>query len=137
MQQNGTNPRGASKLPHPSSTVIDNAHFTSVGELTQSQVSARHVVSGKLPIFSGNPNEVNALRVQRCENMQYLREYLRGHALKSVKRRLFYGNNLAEVIETLQTMYGRPELVIGTLLDNIRRMPAPKVEGLETLVEFR
>uniref|UniRef100_A0A182YSK5 Zinc finger PHD-type domain-containing protein n=1 Tax=Anopheles stephensi TaxID=30069 RepID=A0A182YSK5_ANOST len=147
MQQNGTNQRGASKLPHPSSTVIDNAHFTSVGELTQSQVSARHVVSGKLPIFSGNPDEWDMFfssfeeSTRLCgysdgENMQRLRECLRGHALKSVKRRLFYGNNLAEVIETLKTMYGRPELVIGTLLDNIRRMPAPKVEKLETLVDY-
>uniref|UniRef100_A0A182NDP5 Uncharacterized protein n=1 Tax=Anopheles dirus TaxID=7168 RepID=A0A182NDP5_9DIPT len=140
-----TEARRTSGFLYPSS--MANTHFTNEGELTRSQASARHVVSGKLPTFFGDPDEWDMFfaayeeSTRLCgysdgENMQRLREALKGQALKAVKRRLYYGENLPEVIETLNTMYGRPELVISTLLDKIRRTPVPKMERLETLVDY-
>uniref|UniRef100_A0A182NDR5 PHD-type domain-containing protein n=1 Tax=Anopheles dirus TaxID=7168 RepID=A0A182NDR5_9DIPT len=142
-----TEARRTSGFLYPSSVANENTHFTNEGELTRSQASARHVVSGKLPTFFGDPDEWDMFyaayeeSTRLCgysdgENMQRLREALKGQALKAVKRRLYYGENLPEVIETLKTMYGRPELVISTLLDKIRRTPVPKMERLETLVDY-
>ncbi|XP_052901587.1 uncharacterized protein LOC128309254 [Anopheles moucheti] len=144
--RNGADPRGAIGFMHPCSTAFDHTNFTE-GEITRSQASARKVVSGKLPIFSGDPDEWDMFcasfeeSTRLCgysdgENMQRLREALKGHALKAVKRRLYYGDNLSEVLETLRSMYGRPELVIATLRDKIRQAPLPKMEKLETLVEY-
>lgn len=43
---------------------------------------------------------------------------------------------LPEIIETLRNRFGRPEMIINSLLQKIRSDPAPKAEKLETLISF-
>ncbi|XP_035773157.1 uncharacterized protein LOC118456469 [Anopheles albimanus] len=115
--------------------------------LNQSQISARHCTSKELPIFSGDPqewsvfisnfehstamcgfsNEENLLRLQRC---------LKGKARDAVSSCLAHPATVPEAIEILAECYGRPELVVDTLMAKIRRMPAPKEHSFEALVEF-
>lgn len=44
--------------------------------------------------------------------------------------------SVPHVLATLETLYGRPELLILALLQKIRGVPAPKQEKLETLIGF-
>lgn len=120
---------------------------SSANELSRSQLAARQAVARDLPVFSGNPeewplfiasfesstrmcgysDEENLLRLQRC---------LRGKALDAVRYRLLHPSNLAGVIITLRTLFGRPEIIVHSLVSKIRDMPPPKAEKLNTLIEF-
>ncbi|XP_058817458.1 uncharacterized protein LOC131680765 [Topomyia yanbarensis] len=114
---------------------------------TPRQLAARHVMNKELPIFSGNPEDwplfissyVNS--TQTCgfsneENLARLQRCLKGHALESVRSRLLLPASVPNVLATLETLYGRPELLIHALLQRIRGVPAPKQERLDTLIGF-
>ncbi|XP_062538477.1 uncharacterized protein LOC134206767 [Armigeres subalbatus] len=72
----------------------------------------------------GYTSAENLLRLQRC---------LRGDARKAVNSFLLHPSNVEEILSTLRTLYGRPDAIIGSLLNEVRNTPAPK---LETLVNF-
>ncbi|XP_058448630.1 uncharacterized protein LOC131428600 [Malaya genurostris] len=114
---------------------------------TPRQLAARHVMAKELPVFSGNPedwplfisaytNSTLACGFSDAENLARLQRCLRGHALESVRSRLLLPAGVSHVIDTLETLYGRPELLIHTLLQKIRVVPAPKSDRLGTLIEF-
>ncbi|XP_053699089.1 uncharacterized protein LOC128746063 [Sabethes cyaneus] len=116
-------------------------------ELSRSQLAARHAVSKELPTFSGNPEEwplfistyESSTRI--CgfsdeENLLRLQRSLRGRALETVRSRLLHPAGLEGVIKTLRLLYGRPEVIVNTLVGKIREMPAPKTEKLGTLIDF-
>ncbi|XP_055522671.1 uncharacterized protein LOC129716855 [Wyeomyia smithii] len=44
--------------------------------------------------------------------------------------------NLPGIISTLKTLFGRPEIIVYTLVNKIREMPAPRAEKLHTLIDF-
>lgn len=44
--------------------------------------------------------------------------------------------NVSSVIETLRMMYGRPDLIIHTLVQQVRREQPPRMERLETIINF-
>ncbi|XP_055540402.1 uncharacterized protein LOC129727039 [Wyeomyia smithii] len=75
----------------------------------------------------GYSNEENLLRLQRC---------LRGKALEAVRSRLLYPAGLEGVINTLRTLFGRPEVIVYSLVCKIREMSSPKTEKLGTLIDF-
>lgn len=115
--------------------------------LSPSQIAARHVLPRDLPKFQGNPQEwpmfissyesstltggytnaENLIRLQRC---------LQGKALEAVRSILLSPNNVASVIETLRMMYGRPDLIIHTLIQQIRDEQPPRLERLETIINY-
>lgn len=118
-----------------------------VSSLSQSQISARQAVNKELPPFSGNPEEwplflasyENSTRI--CgysdeENMLRLQRSLRGKALEAVRCRLLHPANLQGVLATLKTLFGRPEIIVHSLVNRIREMPSPKAEKLQTLIDF-
>ncbi|XP_053683167.1 uncharacterized protein LOC128733540 [Sabethes cyaneus] len=139
---------GASGLnPQASAVQPPNSSSFGVSLLNQSQVSARQVVSKELPNFSGSPEEwplffasyENSTRI--CgysdeENLLRLQRSLKGRALDAVRCRLLHPSNLAGVIATLRTLFGRPEIIVHSLVAKIRDMPAPKAEKLSTLIDF-
>uniref|UniRef100_A0A182NCB8 Peptidase A2 domain-containing protein n=1 Tax=Anopheles dirus TaxID=7168 RepID=A0A182NCB8_9DIPT len=140
-------PRVSYGVPSASSTAWGQTTTEGTHELTHIQRSARQAVTGKLPSFSGNPEEWAMFiasyeeTTRLCgytdgENILRLQLALKGKALKAVQCRLRHAKNLPEVMETLRAMYGRPELVINTLLEQVRRTPPPKADNLESLVDY-
>ena len=115
--------------------------------LSSEQIAARHAISKDLPFFSGKPEEwplfysafkgsTSACNFSNQENMIRLQRCLKGRALEAVRCRLMLPSSVPEVIETLRIMFGRPELVVHTLLTKLRNEPSPKAEKLESLVTF-
>ncbi|XP_055623138.1 uncharacterized protein LOC129766589 [Toxorhynchites rutilus septentrionalis] len=99
------------------------------------------------PPFAGNPadwpifissfvNTTAACGYSSVENLTRLQRCLKGAAYEAVRSRLLLPESVPQVINTLQLLYGRPELLINVLLDKVRSTPAPKAERLETLIEF-
>lgn len=70
------------------------------------------------------------------ENLARLQRCLKGPALESVQSRLLLPSSVPHVLATLETLYGRPELLIHALLQKLRRVPAPKQDRLDTLIGF-
>ncbi|XP_058816014.1 uncharacterized protein LOC131679323 [Topomyia yanbarensis] len=112
------------------------------------RLAARQVMPRELPTFTGNPEDwplfISSYHTssQACgytdaENLIRLQRCLKGSALDSVRSRLLLPASVPHVIATLQTLYGRPELLIHTLLQKVREVSAPRSDKLETLIGFR
>ncbi|XP_062703041.1 uncharacterized protein LOC134285727 [Aedes albopictus] len=114
---------------------------------TQQQLLARQVMPRDLPPFRGDPedwplfftaytNSTAACGYTNVENLARLQRALQGKAFDAVKSRLLLPACVPQVMSTLYMLYGRPELIIQTLLDKVRETPAPKADRLETLITF-
>ncbi|XP_058810950.1 uncharacterized protein LOC131675821 [Topomyia yanbarensis] len=117
------------------------------GNLSPTQIAARRVMSRGLPEFSGNPEDWPVFLSQfnitteccgfsHAENLVRLQHCLKGMALDSVRSRLLLPSSVPQVMETLKMLYGRPALLINSLIQRVRNTPAPKIEKLHTVVEF-
>lgn len=95
------------------------------------------MINKELPIFSGHPEDwplfissyVNSTQLcgfSDADNLARLQRCLEGHALESVRSRVLMPVSVPHVLATLETLYGRPELLILALLQKIRGVPAPK-----------
>nr|XP_049464883.1 uncharacterized protein LOC120956082 [Anopheles coluzzii] len=115
--------------------------------LSQSQIAARQPVPKDLPIFSGVVDDwlvfITAYdrTTASCgytddENVTRLLHALKGPALDAVGHLLSFPDGLNEAIETLRSLYGRPDLIVESMIRKIRGMAAPKVEDLSTVVQF-
>ncbi|XP_055590122.1 uncharacterized protein LOC129742271 [Uranotaenia lowii] len=111
------------------------------------QLAARQVIQRELPDFSGHPqdwplffwsfknssdscgftNEENLARLQRC---------LKGQALDAVKSKLQFPAAVPEIIETLKMLFGQPEILLYTMLQQLRGLPPPKHENLQSIITF-
>uniref|UniRef100_A0A182R317 Uncharacterized protein n=1 Tax=Anopheles funestus TaxID=62324 RepID=A0A182R317_ANOFN len=133
----------------PAETTQQSAynHTTSFPTFSQCQISARKCTSKELPAFSGNPKEWMAFisyyehSTAICgytngENMLRLQACLKGKAREAVASCLLYPDSVPEAIEILKECYGRPELVVNTLMANIRRTPPIKDDSFDTLVDY-
>ncbi|XP_058817813.1 uncharacterized protein LOC131681120 [Topomyia yanbarensis] len=111
------------------------------------QLAARQVISKELPFFSGNPedwplfissyvNTTEACGYSDAENLARLQRCLKGNAFEAVRSRLLLPAPVSHVIATLETLYGRPELLIHTLLQKVRNVPGPKQDRLDTFIGY-
>ncbi|XP_058816807.1 uncharacterized protein LOC131680103 [Topomyia yanbarensis] len=111
------------------------------------QIAARHVMQRDLPTFSGDPqdwpmffslfqNLTMACGYTDVENLSRLQRCLKGQALESVKSRLLLPQSVPHVMETLQMLYGRPEILIHSLLQKLRSVPSPKAENLQSIITY-
>ncbi|XP_062714236.1 uncharacterized protein LOC134291009 [Aedes albopictus] len=130
----------------PRENLAQNADQHGWGPSPQ-QIAARQVIAKELPTFSGNPedwplfissftNTTQACGYSDAENLARLQRSLKGNALDAVRSRLLLPAAVPHVIATLETLYGRPELLIHTLLQKVRGAPAPKQDRLETLIGY-
>ncbi|XP_062714355.1 uncharacterized protein LOC134291087 [Aedes albopictus] len=114
---------------------------------TPVQIAARQVMPRDLPKFSGDPedwpmffsafqNTTTACGYSDVENLARLQRCLEGAALAAVKSRLLLPGSVPHVISTLQRLFGRPEIIIHSLLNKLRDVPAPKAENLKSVIEF-
>ena len=116
-------------------------------QLNRNHFAARQALPKDLISFSGRPEDWPIFystfksTTQICgftneENLVRLQRALKGQALEAVRSRLLMPELVPNIIETLRMLYGRPEVLIHTLLEQIRREPAPKADKLETIVNF-
>ncbi|XP_062704773.1 uncharacterized protein LOC134287084 [Aedes albopictus] len=114
---------------------------------TQHQLMARQVMPKDLPSFRGDPedwplfysayvNSTMACGYSDVENLARLQKALQGKAYDAVKSRLLLPACVPQVMSTLHMLYGRPELIIQSLLNKVREAPAPKPDKLDTLISF-
>lgn len=115
--------------------------------LTPSQIASRHTMDKKYPQFFGDPmkwqmfesafvNATESCGLNNAENLSRLLDCLKGDALEAVQCRLLHSRNVPGIMETLRLLFGRPELVIQTLLDEINKAPAQKPDDLASFVKF-
>lgn len=111
------------------------------------QIAARQVMPRELPKFNGDPegwpmfrsafyNTTQACGYSHAENLARLQRSLDGPALVAVKSRLLLPESVPQVVDTLERLYGRPEILIHSLLRKLRDVPAPKTENLRTIIDF-
>ncbi|XP_058817112.1 uncharacterized protein LOC131680413 [Topomyia yanbarensis] len=114
---------------------------------TSAQLAARQVMPRELPRFSGDPQEwpifyssfnntTEVCGYTDAENLARLQRCLGGSALEAVRSRLLLPASVPYVMETLHKLYGRPEILISSLLKKVRNVPPPKSENLSTIVAY-
>ncbi|XP_049282746.1 uncharacterized protein LOC125763519 [Anopheles funestus] len=129
----------------PKESAVKNSEEGS--NITPRQAVARKTVSKELPTFTGDPAEWPIFishyehTTRQCgysnwENMLRLQKCLKGPALEAVRSRLMLPEAVPRVIEKLRSRYGRPVLLIKTLIAKVRKIPPPQVDKLETLIEY-
>lgn len=115
--------------------------------LTHQQICARQVIPPDLPIFTGDPedwpvfysqynNTTSACGYSYAENLIRLQRYIKGKALEYVRSRLLLPELVPKVIETLEMLYGRPTVLINSLISKVQSIPAPEMERLETIIDY-
>ena len=113
-----------------------------VGRLIGRQVGAK-----QLPQFSGEPKEwpmfLAAFRrgtkvgnYSNDENLLRLQSALKGKAKEAVQGLLVSPENVEQVMKTLERRFGRPTLIIESVIEEVRSIPKVKDEKPETLIEF-
>ncbi|XP_062703182.1 uncharacterized protein LOC134285759 [Aedes albopictus] len=140
-------------VPHPVITEAMGTGYTrnnpplhSVGP-TSAQLAARQVMPRELPKFSGDPQEwpmfyssfTNTTEVcgyTDAENLARLQRSLGGSALEAVRSRLLLPASVPFVMNTLHKLYGRPEILINSLLKKVRNVPSPKSDNLNSIVAY-
>uniref|UniRef100_A0A182RSB1 PHD-type domain-containing protein n=1 Tax=Anopheles funestus TaxID=62324 RepID=A0A182RSB1_ANOFN len=129
----------------PKESAVKNSEEGS--NITPRQAVARKTVSKELPTFTGDPAEWSIFishyehTTRQCgysnwENMLRLQKCLKGPALEAVRSRLMLPEAVPRIIEKLRSRYGRPVLLIKTLIAKVRKIPPPQVDKLETLIEY-
>lgn len=86
--------------------------------------------------FSAFQNSTVACGYSDAENLARLQRCLDGTAMAAVKSRLLLPASVPYIISTLQRLFGRPEILIHSLLNKLRDVPAPKAENLRSVIEF-
>ncbi|XP_055589070.1 uncharacterized protein LOC129741371 [Uranotaenia lowii] len=142
-------PQRRQLLPPQSTRQIDSGVPVNPRPLgpTQEQRTARQVFSGDLPTFSGNPADwpvfishyqytTEACGFNNGENMIRLQRCLKGSAWESVRNRLIHPGSVPAAIKMLEKRYGRPDLIIETLIEKVRSTPPPKADRLNTIIDF-
>ncbi|XP_075156608.1 uncharacterized protein LOC142229903 [Haematobia irritans] len=115
--------------------------------LTNGHIAARKALSTDLPTFSGKPEEwplfysafVESTKLcgySHSENLLRLQKSLKGKALEAVSSHIMLPQNVPEVIRTLKLLFGRPEIIMNTLLQKLRMECAPKSDNLDSLINY-
>ncbi|XP_058817350.1 uncharacterized protein LOC131680654 [Topomyia yanbarensis] len=114
---------------------------------TKSQMAARNGITRKLPTFTGAPEEWplfygayqasnEACGFSDVENLVRLQENLKGPALELVRGQLLLPKSVPRVIAKLRQLYGRPEQLLQSHLEKVRRLESPKAEKLASYIPF-
>ncbi|XP_039438455.1 uncharacterized protein LOC120419726 [Culex pipiens pallens] len=114
---------------------------------TAQQLVARQVITKELPVFTGDPedwplfisayvNTTNACGYSNAENLSRLQKYVRGYAYERVRGRLLHPTGVPHAIAMLEMLFGRPEILIHSLLEKVRSAPAPRADRLESYIDY-
>jgi hypothetical protein len=108
---------------------------------------ARQTIGKDLPHFSGSPEEwpcflaeynqtTEACGFSKVENMSRLRKCLKGKAKETVQAALAVPDNVDEVMDMLETQYGRPDTIVKTLIHKAKEVPTIKEGKPEAIITF-
>ena len=108
---------------------------------------ARQSVPKDLPAFSGEPGEwqlfirqyehtTNMCGLTDEENAMRLVKCLKGKAHDAVCAMLGIPENVSLVIETLKMTFGRPDLIVKSLIQKAKSVPAPHENRPDTVIAF-
>lgn len=153
-----TNTVSVTTIPTCSATTVQST-FSSVGQmhtagpisgvitLTKTQLAARKCMPPELPVFDGSPNmwpsfisyyeqSTLACGFSNQENLVRLQKCLTGKAKLLVSCLLTLPNNVPFVVERLRMLFGRPAQIIKQQVIQIRQLPDPTIDDLDTLITF-
>ncbi|XP_053692624.1 uncharacterized protein LOC128741073 [Sabethes cyaneus] len=114
---------------------------------SRAQLSARNGLTRKLPTFTGKPEEWplffgayqasnEACGYSDVENLVRLQESLKGAALESVRGQLLLPKSVPRVITKLRQLYGRPEQLLQSHLERVRKLDSPRADRLASFIPF-
>ncbi|XP_053699022.1 uncharacterized protein LOC128745992 [Sabethes cyaneus] len=114
---------------------------------TRMQLTARSGVTKKLPMFAGKAEDWplfygtfqasnEACGFTDVENLVRLQECLKGPALESVRGQLILPKSVPKVMKKLRQLYGRPELLLQSHLERVRKLESPKPDKLASFIPF-
>ncbi|XP_055615425.1 uncharacterized protein LOC129761711 [Toxorhynchites rutilus septentrionalis] len=114
---------------------------------SRAQLSARNGLTRKLPVFSGKPEEWplffgayqasnEACGYSDVENLVRLQDSLKGAALESVRGQLLLPKSVPRVISKLRQLYGRPEQLLQSHLERVRKLEPPRADKLASFIPF-
>ncbi|XP_055910431.1 uncharacterized protein LOC129944792 [Eupeodes corollae] len=122
-------------------------HYFEPNLPTAYQLAARQSLPNELPIFTGRSEEwpifitmfegtTLSCGFNQVENLLRLQKCLKGNAYEAVRSRLTQPKNVPRIIETLKETYGRPEVVLDSLIIRVQNEPAPRADKLESIIPF-
>ncbi|XP_041983271.1 uncharacterized protein LOC121736254 [Aricia agestis] len=144
-----TSAQNPGRDPRPTENIEPRAGNTSLSDMTllanaivQAVNSSRSEATPKfiheLPHFDGTITEWMAFKsvfndtadmFSDIQNVARLRKALRGAARETVRALLYTVSDPYEIIDTLERRYGRPELLILSEIENIKRLPRMTEDG--------
>lgn len=115
--------------------------------LNSSHIAARQVLSRDLPSFIGYDQDWPLFyssftqSTARCgyshaENLIRLQKSLTGEALKAVCGHMTNPEMVPDIIETLEMLFGRPNKILNSLINEVMQEPVIKPGHLNMLVTF-
>ncbi|XP_055602322.1 uncharacterized protein LOC129751072 isoform X2 [Uranotaenia lowii] len=152
---------GAATVPFPTNAVPTQTSMNSHNSLyyptaipreefngpSSKQLAARQIIQRELPNFSGDPqewpvffwsfrNSSDSCGFTNDENLARLQRCLTGQALEAVKSKLQFPAAVPEIIEILKMLFGRPEILVYTMIKQLRSLPPPRHENLQSIITF-
>lgn len=120
-----------------------NGNVSVYEALTAAQLTARKAMKTDLPKFEGEPETwpafisfyeetTAACGFTKQENLVRLMNSLTGKARIQVQGLLTVPNNVPYLIERLRALFGRPDQIIMSQLEKVRKLPAPSLERMNT-----
>lgn len=114
--------------------------------LTKEEIAARHVVK-ELPKFDGSPRlwakfiscfhrSTEVCGFTDLENLERLANSLTGKAFTAVESSLTMEENLPRILETLEMLFGKPEFIIHSLIDELKRSPLPSADNIDSIIRY-
>jgi hypothetical protein len=108
-------------------------------EKTTEKFLARQSTAKELPQFNGDPEDwpnfiaefersTKICEFSNVENISRLSKCLKGKAKETVKSLLTVPENVDRIIDTLKTNFGRPQYIIESLIEKVRKI-TPVKEG--------
>ncbi|XP_055589164.1 uncharacterized protein LOC129741453 [Uranotaenia lowii] len=137
-------------VPIPTPSAIRNPLQPSLDQFvapSPAQLAARQVINRDLPHFAGDPeewplffstfqNSTKFCGFNDAENLSRLQRSLRGQALEAVKSRLMIPESVPQVLDILKRHFGRPEILLHSLMNKLRKTASPKEDNLQSIIAF-
>lgn len=132
-------------ITHYVSQIRPTSHSLSVSRiLTKEQIAARHVLK-ELPTFDGKPRSwpkfissfqrsTDLCGFSDSENLERLARALQGSAYMAVETSLTLEDNVPRILEILEILFGKPEYIISSLVDDMRKGKRPTIENVESIL---
>lgn len=90
----------------------------------------------KWPVFYAQYKNTK-VHLTNEENMQRLRNSVKGEAFKATRAKLSFSKDPEEVIAVLRDMYGRADVAVRKMVAKLRSLPAPEENSASSIRSFK